>query len=231
MRPNSRSRAACGKIALVTHADDYQRHLLTLDAVQDNDGLYVWVSASTPADWLGKTDREIQPSHLIQTIEDNRQTFLDQMDAGLVHELRMVREAERKYLVCRFHIDNGRIGIHAIDVTPVAVAHAKQAMADRLANISEISAGIAHEFNNPLTWIVGNLDYVNREMTRWRTPPTMEVLKDVQEAIQESVLGVTRLRTFIKELRTFSSITPMTGPVDLHRVVNAAIRMVGTEMH
>jgi signal transduction histidine kinase len=66
--------------------------------------------------------------------------------------------------------------------------------AEKLATIGKMAAGIAHELNTPLTYIMGNL-----EMLRMRSLP--EELRDMLESVDR---GIDRIRTLAQSLLAFS---------------------------
>jgi two-component system, cell cycle sensor histidine kinase and response regulator CckA len=52
------------------------------------------------------------------------------------------------------------------DVTEERLARQQMAAADRLASLGAVAAGIAHEINNPLTYIMGNVGFLSEELER-----------------------------------------------------------------
>jgi PAS domain S-box-containing protein len=52
------------------------------------------------------------------------------------------------------------------DVTEERLARQQIAAADRLASLGAVAAGIAHEINNPLTYILGNVGFLSEELDR-----------------------------------------------------------------
>src|SRR6202022_1659994 len=53
--------------------------------------------------------------------------------------------------------------IHARDVDEQRRIEAQLAQLDRMASLGKISAGIAHELNNPLAYVLANLGHLARE--------------------------------------------------------------------
>jgi two-component system cell cycle sensor histidine kinase/response regulator CckA len=88
------------------------------------------------------------------------------------------------------------------DVTEKEQMLAQLRLADRLASVGSLAAGIGHEINNPLSWMIGNLEYVCGELAR-RTlvEPDWD---ELQQALQETTDGAHRVSTIVKDLRTFA---------------------------
>ena len=210
-------------------AREFLERLPGLLAIQDAAGRYVWTGGDTPDEWLGKLDNEVQPAHLALPIATHRAEFLE-AGAGPVTELREVGGTQTRYRVQRFALDGGRVGLQATDITEETEGHARRAVADRLASVAAISAGIAHEINNPLSWILGNLDFAVREVEQWRSAPSQDSIRDLRDSVIEALDGANRMRRIIRELRTFSHRDPATDLVDLRRVVTSAVQVAGRDV-
>jgi len=111
----------------------------------------------------------------------------------------------------------GVIGI-ALDITERAQlekavrdrdAHVVQS--DRLASLGTLAAGVAHEINNPLTYVVTNVGFVSERLaalgddlrTRDGRPLGPE-LTEVRAALAEAQEGAQRVRQIVRDLRTYS---------------------------
>ena len=171
-------------------------------------------------------DDEAQPEDLAAAIVAHHDAFLEG-DCRVSEEVRVVGSARCTFRVTRFALSDGRVGLHGVDITAAQQAAAHRAVADRLGSVAAISAGIAHEINNPLSWVLGNLDFAKRELDQWRSSPAPETVRDVRDSVVEALDGANRMRRIVRELRTFSHREPATDLVDLHRVVSAAIQVAG----
>jgi signal transduction histidine kinase len=105
---------------------------------------------------------------------------------------------------------------------------AKIAQADRLATLGTLAAGIAHEINNPLTYVLLQLGHVVRllpelgdERTRAR----------VERAAREALDGAERIRGIMTSIRTFARVDETTlKPIDARVPLDAALRLVANEL-
>jgi PAS domain S-box-containing protein len=111
--------------------------------------------------------------------------------------------------------------------------------ADRLATLGLLSAGVAHEINNPLTFVSGNASFVRRALAdalaaHGRVPPPPsphddpEELTELVRALDDVLAGGDRIRRIVADLRTFARADAgETGPVDVAQSVQWALRLLG----
>ncbi len=101
--------------------------------------------------------------------------------------------------------------------------------ADRFNAVGTLAAGVAHEINNPLAYVLLNLEYLLREAPKFDGQPS--TLERLQERLDEVRHGAARVRAIVEELRTFSEQdTDLRTPVVLEQVVRAAVRVCAREV-
>lgn len=112
----------------------------------------------------------------------------------------------------------------AVDVTEKRQLDEQLRLADRLIAAGTLAAGVAHEINNPLTYVLGNVELAQR---RLREHPAAEViLKDSLAQMRE---GLERIRDVVADLRSFARPEEnVIARLDLAAVCTAAIRLVSS---
>ena len=81
------------------------------------------------------------------------------------------------------------------------------AESDRMASMGRLSAGLAHEINNPLSFIMGNLELVELslgDLEREADLPANETLDETRELIGDALTGAQRIAELVKALRDFA---------------------------
>ncbi len=96
---------------------------------------------------------------------------------------------------------------------------------DRLTALGTMAATVAHEINNPLTYMQLHLQALDREAATDPNPARAEMLRG---HISDALHGVARVATIVSDLRAYSreqGEEPQT-PVDVVAVVERALQMV-----
>ncbi|HVK63452.1 MAG TPA: PAS domain S-box protein [Polyangium sp.] len=112
------------------------------------------------------------------------------------------------------------------DVTERRHAEARLLLADRLASLGTMAAGVAHEINNPLSFVLANLEFVAGALRA--LPPDAATYEAATQALDEALEGARRMRAIVRDMGTFSRADgepAERGPIDVHGVLDKAIRM------
>ncbi len=115
------------------------------------------------------------------------------------------------------------------DVSERKAIQARLAEAERLTALGVLSAGVAHEINNPLAYVLLNLEYVKQQLPQIASDPAR--LDGLMGHVQDACHGAQRVATIVRDLRTFARQDDGTrATIDLREVLEAAINIAGTTL-
>jgi PAS domain S-box-containing protein len=115
------------------------------------------------------------------------------------------------------------------DISEQVRLNAKLQLTERMASIGTLAAGVAHEINNPLAYVLSNLTMALSELEHRRAllgPDAEELIS----ALVEAKDGAERVKQIVSDLRTFARVDePRRVPCDVAQVVSAALNMARNE--
>ena len=111
------------------------------------------------------------------------------------------------------------------DVSEKKRIEAQLLLAARMASVGTLAAGVAHEINNPLAFILANLDFSLQELAG------AGASSEVVSALREARDGGIRVREIVRDLKTFSrGYEDAKDPVDVRRVLQSALALAANEL-
>ena len=108
-------------------------------------------------------------------------------------------------------------------------------MNDKLATLGTMAAGVAHEINNPLTYVLGNLTFLQEQLDEIKSwaqrkgamdATCQKLLSEMTEELNEINQGGERIRDIVKGLKTFvRGNEDAVEKADLNQIVESAINL------
>ena len=136
----------------------------------------------------------------------------------------------------------------ARDISERKRAQGRMLQSDRLAAIGKLAAGVAHEINNPLAYVIANVGAVQAEISaasadlralhevvpaasHARVGSALARLAEIDQALVEAAEGAERVRVIVRDLKTFARHEQTgTNAVDLKKVIEASINVAWNEI-
>jgi PAS domain S-box-containing protein len=140
-------------------------------------------------------------------------------DGGMLH-------AEVKGLPVTFDGEPAVL-VHVRDLTEHHRLEAELRARDRLASVGRLAAAIGHEINNPLTYVVGNVELASRAIDQGGDA----ALTKARSLLADAAEGAERIRRIVRDLRTFSQTDrDEVGEVDVGHVLDSCLAMAAHEI-
>jgi PAS domain S-box-containing protein len=97
---------------------------------------------------------------------------------------------------------------------------------DRMVAVGTLAAGIGHEINNPLAYVLVNLEHADKLVAKM----AQEETRELAELIERSADGAGRIRDIVASLRSFSRQDERRRAVDVAESLRAAVRIASNEI-
>jgi PAS domain S-box-containing protein len=113
----------------------------------------------------------------------------------------------------------------ARDITERRITEEQLVRAERLAALGELAAGVAHELNNPMAYVVMNLELVRSALEQQKDAST-------REPLAEALDGIRRMQEIARELRAFagSDESGIAEAVAVDRAVESAVNITRNQI-
>jgi PAS domain S-box-containing protein len=204
--------------------------------VYANTAAVAMVGARTATELVGHTvldlihpdDRGAVAQRMAATVTDG---------ASSINEVRLLRRdgttivIEAKGVLLDFDGQPSHVAF-ANDITERRALFTRIAVADRLLSVGTLAAGVAHEINNPLSYVTANLEMLASEMPRILAgEPTRLSPKELAAVVADAREGAARVSAIVRDLRTLARPEDQTkAPVNVIEVLALAIKMTHNEI-
>jgi PAS domain S-box-containing protein len=126
--------------------------------------------------------------------------------------------------------EGARLLVTLVDITERKQLQLVLAQNDRLASLGLLSAGVAHEINNPLAYVTVNLELLLHQLPRVANAPAPE-LADLVGLVTAALEGSERVGRIARSLGAFSRVeSAEPGPVSVNRALEEAARIASAEV-
>jgi PAS domain S-box-containing protein len=121
------------------------------------------------------------------------------------------------------------------DITEQKELEQQLVFAGRMAAVGTLASGVAHEINNPLAYVLGNLELAALRLGDLTTAlaghHASTALEDIAHLVADAQHGAERMRDIVSDLRVFSRADrEELGAVDVHRVLDSSIHVAWNEI-
>ena len=117
------------------------------------------------------------------------------------------------------------------DVTERRQLQARLAQADRIISMGMLASGVAHEINNPMTYVSANLEFVSGQLGQLGNAASVESWNELNQAIKAAEHGAERVRRLVQDLKAFSRVDDgATEPLDVRNSLQSAINIAWNEI-
>jgi PAS domain S-box-containing protein len=128
------------------------------------------------------------------------------------------------------------------DVTARRELVAQTIQVDRMLAVGTLAAGVGHEINNPLAYVMANVAYASDQIARVKLridkpadqdPSTRALVRELSEVLavlSEVDDGARRIRNIAKDLNTFARGDEELHLVDVRALADSALRMAASEV-
>jgi PAS domain S-box-containing protein len=117
------------------------------------------------------------------------------------------------------------------DVSDRRKLQAQLLLADRMSSLGTLSAGVAHEINNPLAYVIASLDLVADRLPELAAALEREDAHFLEQQLSRAREGTERVRKIVRDLKSFSRVDEETVTVtDLVKSLNTSLTLVWNEI-
>lgn len=104
---------------------------------------------------------------------------------------------------------------------------------EKMASLGQLTAGIAHEINNPLNFISGSIGPLKADLAELHESEGNddELMDEIHQLLGSIETGASRTQQIVSGLRTFSRLDEeVWKPVDIHEALDSTLALLGHKL-
>ena len=230
-------------------AEDRQRQILDAMAdmilVKDADSKIVWANRALREAWGTDNDELLGQDYNPQSSTDERNRSLEQdalvldtEDTVLLPDERLERKDGRI-----LQVDTVKSPIFGSDGQVIMTVGVSRDVSDRkkleaqlritetMSTVGTLAAGMAHEINNPLTYVIANLEFLAQRLPQHGPWLGEREAREWVSALTEAREGAARVQRIVKDLKDASrGDQDHFGEVDVEQVLESTLKLAANEL-
>jgi two-component system NtrC family sensor kinase len=181
-------------------------------------------------------DRDLMPDEAVAHIRQrDREVFESGQPSATEAMIPAPDGTEHHWLTYRFIVRDAQgrrfLGAVSLDVTERKQMQARLVLSDRLVAMGTLAAGVAHEINQPLTFVISNLSFLVGELAALAGELPPGRLAEAEEVVREAGMGANKVRQIVGDLRMLSRVDDgVPTPVHLQEVLESALTIARAEL-
>ena len=230
-------------------AEDRQRQILDAMAdmilVKDADSKIVWANRALREAWGVDNEVLLGQDYNPQSKVDERNRSLEQdalvldtEDTVLLPDERLERKDGRILQVDTVKspiFDSAGQVIMTVgvsrDVSDRKKLEAQLRLTETMSTVGTLAAGMAHEINNPLTYVIANLEYLAQRLPQHGPWLGERQAREWVSALTEAREGASRVQRIVKDLKDASrNDQDHFGEVDVEQVLESTLKLAANDL-
>lgn len=193
-----------------------------------------------------KTKTELTTTKLYTTVVAALRSF--SLSLKLQSEIEHRKQVEKALCISQEKEHQKTISLEHL-VKELQETQLQLVQSEKMSSLGQLVAGIAHEINNPVNFIYGNLSHANDYIKQlisllnlyqhYYPQPEAEILNEIEDAelpfiiddlpklLSSMQLGIERIRNIVQSLRNFSRLDETeVKSVDIHEGINSTLMIL-----